>query len=392
MGERIRIPGGEEKVNMALSCEDNGVGFSGLSNVSGGPDPVEITLAFEGSAGEYFRIWIVNLCLTLVTFGLFSAWAKVRKKRYIYSHTTLGGTPFQYLALPMPILKGRLIAAAGFGFYFICSRFVTSLMPYVLVAGLLAAPWVLSRSAAFNARYSAYRNMRFGFDGRYIDALKTLYAWAIVPLFAVGVMYNFKGQIYMLAVSSLIFSLHFPWFIRRIKKFMVEYTFFGGRRGEFSATGGQFFKIYFVSGLIVLAAVIPAAILLSMLTVVYGWKPIHPIVHLLPVYAGYVVAYAYLKARGGNLTWNSMRLGPLTFHSTLLSWDLIKLYFTNAVGIVLSVGLLIPWAVIRTYKYRVDHLQVIQTGTLYQFRGSEKQAVSAAGVETMDIFDMDLSL
>lgn len=62
----------------------------------------------------------MNLCLTLVTFGIFSAWAKVRKKRYIYSHTTLGGTPFQYLARPIPILKGRLIAAAGFGVYFIC--------------------------------------------------------------------------------------------------------------------------------------------------------------------------------------------------------------------------------------------------------------------------------
>jgi uncharacterized membrane protein YjgN (DUF898 family) len=363
-----------------------------MINVSGSPEPTELNLAFDGSAREYFRVWIVNLCLTLVTFGIFSAWAKVRKKRYIYSHTSLGGTPFQYLARPIPILKGRLIAAAGFGVYFICSRFVTSLMPYVLVAGLVAAPWVLSRSIAFNARFSAYRNMRFGFDGSYVDALKTLYAWAIVPLFAVGVVFNFKGQVYIMAISSLILSFHFPWLIRRVKKFMVEHTLFGGRRGEFSATGGQFFKIYFVSGLIVLAAVIPVALLFGVLTAVFEWKPIHPIVPVLPIYAAYVVAYAYLKARGGNLSWNNIRLGPLTFHSTMLSRDLIKLYFANALGIVFSFGLLIPWAVIRTYKYRVDHIQVIQTGTLYQFRGSEQQAVSAAGVETMDVFDMDLSL
>jgi len=37
--------------------------------------PVE----FTAGAGEYFRIWIVNLALTIVTLGVYSAWAKVRR-------------------------------------------------------------------------------------------------------------------------------------------------------------------------------------------------------------------------------------------------------------------------------------------------------------------------
>jgi len=57
----------------------------------------ELALEFHGSAREYFRIWIVNLCLTLLTLGIFSACAKVCKKRYSYANTTIGGTPFQYL-------------------------------------------------------------------------------------------------------------------------------------------------------------------------------------------------------------------------------------------------------------------------------------------------------
>ncbi len=56
-----------------------------------------LSFEFTGNAREYFRIWIVNTCLTLFTLGIFSAWAKVRKKRYLYSHTQLDGTPFQYL-------------------------------------------------------------------------------------------------------------------------------------------------------------------------------------------------------------------------------------------------------------------------------------------------------
>ena len=41
-----------------------------------------LSLVFKGTTRDYFRLWIVNLCLTLFTLGIFSAWAKVRKKRY----------------------------------------------------------------------------------------------------------------------------------------------------------------------------------------------------------------------------------------------------------------------------------------------------------------------
>jgi uncharacterized membrane protein YjgN (DUF898 family) len=38
---------------------------------------------FRGTGGEYFRIWIVNLLLTILTLGIYSAWAKVRQLRYL---------------------------------------------------------------------------------------------------------------------------------------------------------------------------------------------------------------------------------------------------------------------------------------------------------------------
>ena len=39
-------------------------------------------LEFRGSVGEYFKIWIVNIFLTVITAGVYSAWAKVRTNRY----------------------------------------------------------------------------------------------------------------------------------------------------------------------------------------------------------------------------------------------------------------------------------------------------------------------
>ncbi len=352
--------------------------------------PQYLPIVFTGSAREYFRIWIVNLCLTLVTCGIFSAWAKVRKKRYTYSHTSLDGTPFQYLGQPIPILKGRFIAAIGFLVYYLSSHFFNSLLPYVLGAGLIAAPWVLVRSAAFNARYSAFRNMTFHFGGTYWRGAQALYMWGIVPVGVISMMVPWQGQAIVLGVASAAFGITFPFWIRRLKRFLIDHTSFGGKTGFFTATGGQFFKIYFVSGLITIAVAIPIVVLLM----VFAQKMDSVVAFLgtIPMYAGYVAAFAFVQSRSGNLVWNHTRLGPFHFRSDLRWTGLIRLYVTNALGIIFSCGLLIPWAVMRTLKYRADHLQVVRYGTFSEFQGDERTAVAAVGAETMDFFDVDLSL
>ncbi len=76
-----------------------------------------VPLQFTGNAGEYFRIWIVNLCLSVLTLGIYSAWAKVRRKRYFYGSTLLDGSAFEYLGNPVAILKGRVIVVVAFAAY-----------------------------------------------------------------------------------------------------------------------------------------------------------------------------------------------------------------------------------------------------------------------------------
>src|SRR6478752_6569663 len=80
------------------------------ATIAGAPAPVRHDVRFEGSGGEYFKIWIVNLALTIVTLGIFSAWAKVRSKRYFYGNTFIAGHNFEYHGQPIRILIGRLIA------------------------------------------------------------------------------------------------------------------------------------------------------------------------------------------------------------------------------------------------------------------------------------------
>src|SRR5215475_8770259 len=85
---------------------------------------------FTGSAGEYFRIWIVNLFFSLVTLGIYSAWAKVRKKKYFYGSTRFDGETFDYFGRPVVILKGRIVAVIAFVIY----AFVGELYPYARYA------------------------------------------------------------------------------------------------------------------------------------------------------------------------------------------------------------------------------------------------------------------
>ena len=100
------------------------------------------TLAFEfmGSGKEYFKIWIVNLILSILTLGIYSAWAKVRTNRYFYGNTQLAGSGFEYHAKPLAILKGRLIAVAILLVYVL----VGNMFPYAGIAFAVVAAigWV----------------------------------------------------------------------------------------------------------------------------------------------------------------------------------------------------------------------------------------------------------
>ena len=49
-----------------------------------------LPIEFTSSGSEYFRIWIVNLLLMFVTFGIYYPWAKVRRLRCFHANTQVG--------------------------------------------------------------------------------------------------------------------------------------------------------------------------------------------------------------------------------------------------------------------------------------------------------------
>ncbi|MEO0369036.1 MAG: DUF898 family protein [Pseudomonadota bacterium] len=136
--------------------------------------------SFTGSGGEYFGIWIVNILLTIVTLGIYSAWAKVRNNQYFYGNTLLAESSFEYTAQPLQILKGRIIAVILFLLYNVLASAVPTLGLVLFLLLMLALPWIVMNSLAFNARYSEYRGITFLFDRNTFDAYKALLIYPVL--------------------------------------------------------------------------------------------------------------------------------------------------------------------------------------------------------------------
>jgi uncharacterized membrane protein YjgN (DUF898 family) len=86
------------------------------------PATHDLPIEFHATGGEYFRIWIVNLLLSIITLGIYSAWAKVRRLRYFYGSTMLDGASFEYHGRPIAILKGRIIVVGSYLVYVITAK------------------------------------------------------------------------------------------------------------------------------------------------------------------------------------------------------------------------------------------------------------------------------
>src|SRR6266567_6424227 len=198
--------------------------------------PRRLRFAFTGTARDYFGIWIVNTLLKIVTLGIYSAWAKVRKRRYFYGSTKLNNTDFEYLADPFALFKGWLIAAAVFILYTIGSKVSPILSGTVGLVFFLGLPWLIVRSRVFNMRNSAHRNIRFTFSPDYREAYVAFAGLPCLLPFTLGLIA--------------------PYMVYRQKKFFVENSGYGRTRCTFDATVKDFYLVFLkAAGWLILLAV-----------------------------------------------------------------------------------------------------------------------------------------
>jgi uncharacterized membrane protein YjgN (DUF898 family) len=351
---------------------------------------------FTGKAGEYFGIWIVNLFLTLVTLGVYSAWAKVRKKRYLYGSTWLAGSNFEYHGNPVAILKGRLIAVAAFVAYTLATQFSPKLGALLFLAMVPAVPWLVVRSMAFNAANSSYRHLRFRFEATYRQALAGL--WPIFVVAALGLLAPDiqpggelrMSDVWRLWLAPAVLMMAYPYMVARIKLLQVNHSSYGTAPFACDVPVGWFYAVYIKSMVLLAFAGAVGIASVALIGTLVGWAA----VVVLPLAYFFVAAamLAYTRVRVANKVFNATTLaGSHRLVSTLSARTLAKLYATNLLAITLTVGLAVPWAVIRTARYRAECL-ALRGPDLDAFLAALVRDVAATGEEVGEMFDIDLSL
>lgn len=337
---------------------------------------------FTGSGSEYFRIWIVNLLFTIVTLGIYSAWAKVRKTRYFYDNTVLAGASFDYHGSPVSILRGRVVALFFFGAYNIAFM-ISDAAGFAALALLGAAiPWLIWKSLQFKLYNSSYRGIRFGFGG---TAGKVYLTYLVLPLATVLTAY-------LLA----------PFTHQRIKKFQHDHSRYGSTSFSFHASAGSFYKAYLIAFAIALGGMVAIGLAFGGTFVAIikagGPREAGPVavgtiaIFLLVVYAWLFSLLPLFLTLIQNLIWNNTRLGNHRFTSRMRVGKMAFIAVTNMIGIVATLGLFIPFAQIRTMKYRIESMTIVPSGSLDDFIAGVQENASATGEGAADLLDFDLSL
>lgn len=294
---------------------------------------------FSGTGGAFFKIYIVNILLTIITLGLYTPWARVRTRRYLYGNLHLGKYSFDYHADPNKMFKFFVLFYAASLLFVVTLNLMpeiaTFVLPVYMICLVIAAPWIINRSLSFNARMTSFANIRFHYSGNYWGTFAILF---LLP---------------MLNIVTL--SIAMPYIHKKFKEyFLCKHSWGSMKLGSHIPTG-KLYKIF------ILSCLVPAMIL----AIIY-------VVGLMSALAGSTDMLMFLT-------------NPVVALSTLVAIMLLPLgfiYYSSYIQIALlqNMHATFPDSDTETAEERLAHYQSLKyhkyqddnLGRFLYFRSSQK--------------------
>jgi uncharacterized membrane protein YjgN (DUF898 family) len=339
---------------------------------------------FTGSAKEWFGVWIVNLLLSIVTIGIYSAWAKVRSKKYFANHTYVSGRNFDYHATGKQILIGRLIVIGGYIIFNIILMAAPIFGLILMLALICAMPWLIVRSMMFNARMTSFSNVRFNFIGTAGNAFLVFFVYPILTAFT--------------AYTTA------PFASRASNKFAINNHRLGTAEFHFESPIGPFYKAFLcaLAWVVVAGGLGVVATGLNFLEFAGamdnlennpgGAASVIGLFYLL-FFVAFLPAVMIYVAMIRNTIYNATTLtGGHKFNSTVSASQFLWLALSNFVIVICTLGLMIPWAQVRMAKYLAENTDLIPGGSLDNFIGQQQSETSAFGDAFTDLEGIDVGL
>lgn len=389
-------------------------------------------IQFKGRGTEYFKIWIVNVLLCIVTIGIYYPWAKVRTRRYFYANTEYADRYFDYHATGKQLFFGYLIGVL----ILLAMQVVGSILPFVgiILPVILFAfiPWIIWRSLKFNMRMTSFSNVRFSFIGN----LKPAYIiYMLIPVlgYAAAALLAFGSILPMsnidegtnAAFAFLVFAVgiiaaiaigvySIGLFTKKATEYQIGQTKFGQGNFLINIHTGKFIKIQLKRVLIIIGGLFLLSILSGLLfaSAMSGGFNLNNIssdieganssplfvVGFLVIYFGFIAtflfatAYSYSRQRQ-YLFENTTLDNAITFQSTVGARGYFYILLTNMLLVLFTVGLALPWAKVRVARYIADHswIEASELDINHYLTQKEKEQ-SALGEEIGDVLDIDVGV
>lgn len=335
-------------------------------------------IRFTGSGSEYFRIWIVNLLLMLVTLGLYYPWAKVRKLKYFYNNTEVAGHALDFHGEPRRMLRGFLLMAALLTLYSVAGK--VSPVAGALAGIVMVAVWpaLIRSSLQFRLANSSWRGLRFQFTGNLKD-IYLVFALPMLGMVALAVVTGgLAGQLdknaqgWLFGGLLLLLYALFPYAYHRLKTYQHAHYALANWQTEYRATfpntAAVFLKTAAVSLLVLLLAVAAgAAVVAASGASLIGRgdenAPLRVMMTLVPVMllmvlGMQIVPLPYFESRMQNLVWSQTGNRDLRFKSHLKFWPLLRQTALNWLLVVLTLGLYWPFAAVAIARLKLQAISV----------------------------------
>jgi len=196
-------------------------------------------LLYDGRIGELYRIFLLNLLLTILTLGIFRFWAVTRYRRYIWSRMRFQGDRFEYTGTGGELFVGYLLAglvligiaiAAGVTSFLLAKLWPPlAILPMIMLYILFG---VLAAGAIFSAqRYRLSRTLWRGIRGGMTGSM---------------VRYGIRAILYgVLALMTLLQLV--PWMQVRLAERRINASSFGNAPFSFRGRAGRLYLAYLVT-------------------------------------------------------------------------------------------------------------------------------------------------
>ena len=388
-------------------------------------------LKFTGTGSEYFKIWIVNVLLTIITLGLYSPWAKVRNRRYFYANSTLADRNFEYHATGKQLFVGFLIAMVFFIAYVVLGEIYP--LGNLILFGVLfvAIPWLIWRSLIFNMRVTSFSNVHFSFVGKLKTAYINFFVYPFflmlalygVPIFAsiliTKIMLSTESDMgWLVTILPILMIVAFAvafYLLAVIKKKNTEYVMNGSRygQGEFEAKveAKKFMIINLKTLGISLVVMVLGGLLLAPLggietLAMLGSNPemlergelppaffasIAALYGIMIVMMILILSYSATRQRTYIFD-NTLLDNKIAFKSTLRARDMIWVMFSNIILVLLTLGFAAPWAKVRMARLMLENTQVDTTQGFDEYITQKQNEESSLGEQIGDAFDVDVGV